>query len=285
MLPLDFQVIPVQTSDAQLVLDYLGDAQYAFRHLDWRLPVDWLGAQPYLLALQNQKPTAMVICPDSGEKHSWLRHYSGLTLDSAKNAWPSLLDECKKRLTAKDVDNIFSIALAEWYEDLLSAEGFELDNHVIVLEKSTWQTKPLRLSPTEFLVTPMISSDMEEVFELDQECFDPVWQITEQDIHIAFRLSDNCSIARDDDHKIVGYQISNTLPTGGHLARIAVHPNSRRKLVGQLLITDLLKRFAQININRVTVNTQSDNHAALALYRQNGFLPTGDHYPVYKLKI
>ena len=285
MLPLDFQVIPVQTSDAQLVLDYLGDAQYAFRHLDWRLPVDWLGCQPYLMALQNQAPSAMVICPHTGEKHVWLRHYSGLTYESAKIAWPSLLDECKKKLAAKDVDAIYSIALADWYEDLLSEEGFELSNHVVVLEKTTWQTKPLRLSPPEYQITTMQSSDVDDVYELDQECFEPLWQISEEDIQIAFKLSDNCSVAWDDEHKIVGYQISSILPSGGHLARIAVHPDFRRKQIAQMLLTDLLKRFAQLNINRVTVNTLADNLAALELYRQNGFILTGDHYPVHRLRL
>ncbi len=285
MLPLDFQVIQVQTSDAQLVLDYLSDAQYSFRHLDWRLPVDWLGSQPFLMAMQRQEPTAMFICPNNGEKHAWIRHYSGLTIDKVKIAWPSLLDECKKKLASKDVDYIYSIALAEWYENLLEDEDFELANHVVVLEKTTWQTRPLRLSPPEFNVSPMLSSDVDEVWNLDKECFEPLWQITEEDIQIAFRLSENCSVAKNDENNIVGYQISSILPGGGHLARIAVLPDYRRQQIAQLLLTDLLKRFAQININKVTVNTQSDNLAALELYRQNGFILTGDHYPVYRLRL
>jgi ribosomal protein S18 acetylase RimI-like enzyme len=36
---------------------------------------------------------------------------------------------------------------------------------------------------------------------------------------------------------------------------------------------------------RLTVNTQSDNAASLALYRKTGFHETGERYPVYQLPV
>jgi ribosomal protein S18 acetylase RimI-like enzyme len=35
----------------------------------------------------------------------------------------------------------------------------------------------------------------------------------------------------------------------------------------------------------LTVNTQSDNSASLALYRKIGFRETGERYPVYQLQV
>jgi ribosomal protein S18 acetylase RimI-like enzyme len=81
---------------------------------------------------------------------------------------------------------------------------------------------------------------------------------------------------------IVGYQISTSVPLAGHLARLAVHPSIQRSHVGYALVHDVLNYFKEHRAWRVTVNTQSDNLASLALYKKAGFRATGERFRVYQ---
>lgn len=67
----------------------------------------------------------------------------------------------------------------------------------------------------------------------------------------------------------------------GHLARLAVHPYAQRHHIAHGLVRQMLARFGRMGTHRVTVNTQSDNAASLALYRSMGFKLTGNTFPVY----
>ena len=54
---------------------------------------------------------------------------------------------------------------------------------------------------------------------------------------------------------------------------------------GRALLVELFGRLSQLGVNRLTVNTQSDNEASLGLYQKMGFVRTGEQYPVYTVEI
>jgi ribosomal-protein-alanine N-acetyltransferase len=93
------------------------------------------------------------------------------------------------------------------------------------------------------------------------------------------------AIVAEDDEGVVGYQISTANPFGAHLARLAVRPDAQRRGLGSLIVTDLIRRLKNKGVSRLTVNTQSDNHASLALYEKMGFVLTGEKFPVYCFKV
>jgi ribosomal protein S18 acetylase RimI-like enzyme len=72
---------------------------------------------------------------------------------------------------------------------------------------------------------------------------------------------------------------------GGHLARLAVLPDFQGMGIGSALVQDLLWYFRRRGAQRVTVNTQKDNLASLAVYRKAGFFLTGEEYPVFQYNI
>jgi len=109
----------------------------------------------------------------------------------------------------------------------------------------------------------------------------PAWHIALQTLKDAFGQAARATVALRDD-VIAGYQIRTTTQMGGHLAILAVHPDHQREGIGSALVDDLLDRFVRRGVQRVTVNTQFDNRAALALYRRAGFVTTGETYPVYR---
>ena len=283
MLDPHFDVRPIQTSDSSLVLDFLRTAQFTHRHLDWRLPVDWLGEQPFLGCWYHDDLTALLVCPITEGKEVWIRCYSGQSFHSMQIAWDKLLTGAVAQLRKKDVGKIYTIALSDWYRDLLVQTGFQEESKIVILEKTNWSTRPLHIQPPEIQISEMDSQHLDAVYELDRKCFQPLWQLTREDISIAYKHAINCSVAFDPGNNLVAYQISNLIGETAHLARIAVDPTYQRKTIANMLLSNLLKRFAQMGITKVTVNTQSDNVASLRLYQQNGFLLTGENYPIYAL--
>jgi ribosomal-protein-alanine N-acetyltransferase len=123
--------------------------------------------------------------------------------------------------------------------------------------------------------------DLVLINKLDQRAFDPIWQQSLDMLETAFQQSAIATVAEIPEG-IIGYQISTAGSEGGHLARLAVHPQVRGQGVGYALARDMLIQFHRRGALRVTVNTQINNDASLALYKKVGFRPTGEVYPVYE---
>jgi ribosomal protein S18 acetylase RimI-like enzyme len=55
--------------------------------------------------------------------------------------------------------------------------------------------------------------------------------------------------------------------------------------IGKILLYDLITRLRKRGISHLTVNTQGDNAASLALYQKVGFALTGEQFPVYVYQV
>ena len=124
--------------------------------------------------------------------------------------------------------------------------------------------------------------DIPAVQTLDNTAFEAVWRNSRTTLEAAFQGASLATVV-EDEQGIIGYQMSTFHHLEAHLARLAVHPRAQRRGVAQMLIRDLLRVSRRRGIQRVTVNTQSDNQASRALYRKMGFRETGDLYPVFVL--
>jgi ribosomal protein S18 acetylase RimI-like enzyme len=127
----------------------------------------------------------------------------------------------------------------------------------------------------------MTLQDLGTVERVDVEAFGLVWQNSLSSLEVAFRQAAVATIA-EVGGEIAGYQISTATPMGGHLARLAVKPVFQGLGFGYALLDDLLVQFEQRGAHSVTVNTQHDNLASLALYEKAGFKRIGEEYPVYQ---
>jgi ribosomal-protein-alanine N-acetyltransferase len=216
---------------------------------------------------------------------SALRFFAGQAFHSTQLAWGLLLDQCSVELRKNGAKAIYSIALQDWYRDLLEASGFLLDTRIVVLEKPLNSKMDGGTIPAGYQLVRMQPMELNEVWDLDKSSFSPLWQMSHEDILTAFHVSENCTVIRNDNGELIGYQISNSLPTGGHLARIAVKPSEQGKGLGKILLADLTNRFVDMGTQRITVNTQEDNSTALGLYERNGFIRTGETYPVFRMDL
>jgi ribosomal protein S18 acetylase RimI-like enzyme len=175
---------------------------------------------------------------------------------------------------------VAAIPLQAWFVPLLTAAQFRQKHEVIML---LWEQQKL---PPESQVPNcsirlMNFDDLANIKKLDSLAFGPIWQQSMDMLEVAFQQAAIATVAEDPEG-LIGYQISTAGSGGGHLARLAVHPRVHHQGVGYALVRDQLVQFYRCGAQRVTVNTQRENQASLALYQKAGFRHTGESYPVYE---
>jgi len=134
------------------------------------------------------------------------------------------------------------------------------------------------------MIRQATEQDLPAIAALDGRAFDTLWQHPLPTLKDAFNQAGYVSVITSKD-KIVGYQLSTCSAKTAHLARLAIDPHSQNRHLGRALIIDLLRYSSRLGMDHVTVNTQSDNQASLALYRKMGFELSDEKYPVYLLHI
>jgi peptide alpha-N-acetyltransferase len=75
------------------------------------------------------------------------------------------------------------------------------------------------------------------------------------------------------------------MPSGAHLARLAVQPEWQGQGVGAALVAEMIEACRRQGARELTVNTQDTNAASLAVYQRLGYRRNGMCYPVYQLPL
>jgi ribosomal protein S18 acetylase RimI-like enzyme len=130
----------------------------------------------------------------------------------------------------------------------------------------------------------MSEADLPAVAEVDSAGFAQLWKNSLTTLRFGFLQAGFATVAQIND-EIVGYQISTRNSFGVHLARLAVFPQQQRHGIGYYLVQDLLNQARLAGLHRLTVNTQNDNQASLALYQKMGFVLTGERYTVFTCQL
>jgi ribosomal protein S18 acetylase RimI-like enzyme len=278
-----YQLRPATRNDQAGIEALLGYKAYLHRHLDWRTPLDWLGHQPYWVIAQDSTIYAALACPPDPPGIVWIRFFSVLPSIQRKKAWKALFEKALESFETPP-EIIASVAVQDWYKQVLQDYGFVYHQSIVVL---AWQERitPLAAPRADITLRRMQEEDLERVTAVDQSSFDPLWQNSLDGTQCAFRDSDYRVVALQDN-EIIAYQMSSSTPFNAHLARLAVLPEMQGRGVGYALTYDMIQHYRFMGIGYITVNTQHDNHASLALYEKLGFRLTNDQFPVlrYDLK-
>jgi ribosomal protein S18 acetylase RimI-like enzyme len=256
----------------------LENTSYVHRHLDWRPPLEWLGLQPYWLVEQEGTILAALACPPDPPNVAWIRLFAVHPSLTIQTAWEMLFPRLQERFPNETGTNIASIVLYPWFGDLLFRAGFHLHQEIVVLEWDNILPAPITKIPP-VTIRNLKPADLAKVAWVDNTAFELLWQNSEESLMLALQQS-ACATVAEFEGQIVGYQISTASAYSAHLARLAVLPALQKRSIGYLLVRDLLERFSHREIYRVTVNTQGNNHASLALYQKLGFWLTGDRFQV-----
>lgn len=119
-------------------------------------------------------------------------------------------------------------------------------------------------------ITPMVIADLDEVYEIEKISFSMPW--TKQmwmDEMIKSQIA-NHLVARLDG-KILGYAGFWLIIDEAEIVNIAVHPEYRRKGIGNLLLKELLNLAKTKEAKLVTLEVRETNESAKNLYSKSGF--------------
>ena len=249
------------------------------RHLDWRSPLDWIGSPNFWVLEEEGYVTAALACPEDPPQVAWIRlfgHHPHLTGAEAWSAmWRSASNEI---LFASKKTQVAAIIVKQWFQELLLSSGFEARQNIVLLQLDQENIRHLA-EPPQIRIRPMLASDIPAVEKVDRESFGVFWHNTFDALSRA-RLQAASATVAEDDSGVVGYQLSTGNPLGAHLARLGVRPEAQGRGIGSALVSDLIQQLGGRQMGRLSVNTQSDNTASLALYKKLGFTQTGEYYPV-----
>lgn len=265
--------------DKQRLADLTYFETRVHRHLDWRPPLEWLGYRPFLIIERGDKLLAALACPPDPASVAWIRLFAIDTHFDPLEAWRTLWPRVQDELATLGNIPAAAIVLHEWFRRILQASDFRLVNQVILLEWSK-NTIPTGQPASPCLIRPLEMEDLAEIEALDRLAFGPIWHNSRESLAFAMRQAAVATVA-ECNGRIAAYQISTPTQIGGHLARLATHPDFQRQGIASFLLSNLLAEFSLRGAVKVTVNTQEDNLVSVRLYERAGFRRTGEVYPVY----
>lgn len=275
-------VRPADLNDHQQLSNLIFFETRLHRHLDWRTPLEWLGAPFYWALEEGGQITAALACPTEAAGIAWVRLFVYSGRWSAENAWNILWDTAQHEIARAGGATGAAIAMQPWFQNVLVGCGFENRQNIVMLE---WQYQPWASREAEGIrIRKMEVSDLPDVEKTDAAAFPPLWQNPIETLRRGFAQSLFATVA-ENENGIIGYQITTGGRLRAHLARLAVHPSVQGRGVGRALVSNLFMSLYQYGIPKLSVNTQSDNRTSLSLYKRMGFLLTGEQYPVYTFDI
>jgi [ribosomal protein S18]-alanine N-acetyltransferase len=279
----DLQVRPAVLTDQRQIANLIHFSSHVHRHLDWRQPLDWIGSPPFSVIESQGQVVAALGCPPDPPSVAWMRLFVNSGKLPVQESWQMLWDSARTELVHEDQCVAAAIVLQEWLHDLLLSSGFASHQSIVMLERDGGVPAEMTLSP-EISMRAMMPFDLPAVAEADASAFELLWQNALPALERAYPQTVWATVA-ETDGQVIGYQLSTRNPLGVHLARLAVRPAAQGKGLGYALVANLIQQARQRGISHLTVNTQSDNTASLALYQRMGFREAGERYPVYQLQV
>ena len=278
-------VRPADLSDHQQLSNLIFFESRLHRHLDWRSPLEWLGAPFYWALDEGGQITAALACPPEREGIAWVRLFVYTGRWSAENAWNMLWSTAREEISHTGGAKVSAIAIQPWFQDILAESGFENRQQIVMLEWRGFASQlTARQHASRIRIRKMLADHLPDVEKTDAASFEPLWQNSLETLRRAFSQALYATVA-ENETGIIGYQLTTGGGQRAHLARLAVHPAVRGKGAGSALLSDLFTYISYAGISRLSVNTQNDNQASLSLYQRMGFVRTGEQYPVYTFDV
>jgi len=145
------------------------------------------------------------------------------------------------------------------------------------------------MNSTLFVVEPMVLADVDQVMQIERVSFSAPWSARAYRYEISENPHSSMRVVRPKPRwqsslgsalqRLLGQAPAPTLGYAGawhlvdeiHVSTIAVHPDWRRRGLGELLLVSLLERGLELEARRATLEVRVSNLGALALYRKYGF--------------
>ena len=123
---------------------------------------------------------------------------------------------------------------------------------------------------------------LKEMESIEKLCFSMPWTLDQ----LRSQLKDaqhECIAALDENGRVLGYVGMMCVLDEGYISNVAVHPDVRRRGIGDRLIERLTALARMRSLAFATLEVRAGNAPAIALYQKHGFLPVGRRKNYYSL--
>ena len=127
---------------------------------------------------------------------------------------------------------------------------------------------------SKLIIRQAAGDDVHEMAELDKICFSMPWseasflhEVTENGLALY--------IVAELEGKLVGYAGIWLIAGEGHITNVAVHPDYRRRHIGEAIVSALLAEAETAGVFAETLEVRAMNSAAQGLYAKFGFKAAG----------
>jgi ribosomal-protein-alanine N-acetyltransferase len=283
-------------ADAPAITRLLNGTRFTHYHVDWWVPVDWLGdagfvvvpkdnqatQEPRLLLPRDEMLACLAVTADPLPA-AWVR----LTAVSANLDPHSTLIKMfavvVEHLRKTAVTEVGWLVLNPWPIPVLPQLGFEEFTVIETYVKQNLELPSMKLVP-DLRIRPVAEGDFDGLAALETAVFDPLWRFSKETLKLARRDAVSFDVAYLGD-RLVGYQISSGGRFGAHLVRLTIAPDLQGHGIGTAIFAHAIQEYDRRGYQHITLNTQVDNDASHRLYKKFGFSASGEQMPLWVLPI
>lgn len=126
----------------------------------------------------------------------------------------------------------------------------------------------------EYRVVPMTCGHLEQVAEMEKDCFDDPWSRRVLEDSLANENS-SALVAEDGAGALLGYIFFTAVLDEGGVDNLAVSPAARRRGIGGALMDAFHRWCRERELTAVYLEVRPSNAGAAALYRKLGYQEVG----------
>ena len=137
----------------------------------------------------------------------------------------------------------------------------------------------------EYGIRRMTVDDLPGVVEIDRQSFPIPWPERTYRYELKENSSAHLFVASDSggaSSEVIGYVGYWMLVDEAHISTIAVHPDYRRRGLGEQLLLAALRHALKLGAVEATLEVRASNLAAQNLYRKYGFEEVGQRQHYYR---
>ncbi|HXQ34929.1 MAG TPA: hypothetical protein VN843_13025, partial [Anaerolineales bacterium] len=127
-------VRPADFKDHQQLSNLIFFETRLHRHMDWRSPLELLGSPFYWALEEHGQVIAALACSPEAKGISWVRLFVYAGRWHADHAWSMLWSTTREEILRSGGATVAAIAMHPWFQDILSASGFENRQQIVMLE-------------------------------------------------------------------------------------------------------------------------------------------------------
>lgn len=127
----------------------------------------------------------------------------------------------------------------------------------------------------EFCLRDYRPADLNAIYRLDMECFEPVFRFSRRAMQRFAEASEAVTVVAEVESAVVGFAIAEVAEGVGYVVTLDVDPHWRGRGLGRSLMAALEQKARTAGAEVLMLHVYEQNRAAIALYERSGYKTTG----------